>query len=174
MNRDDKAPRAGEQGGTYPSGASVTGWALSPEVASSELVDRSTFVRSARLALGMVAEDVLGIMCVLSTDFKRTSGWIPAGGATIYLVHAIFGFFLVIGAMALVAHVRASGRVPKALAWIGAAGLLVASLGGLATVHEQLRSFGVVVMAIGSLGAVTSYLTAVFLYRQQTSSRGTG
>ncbi|MGH9302777.1 MAG: hypothetical protein ACRDZ5_00030 [Acidimicrobiales bacterium] len=134
-----------------------------------ELIDRSTFFRCARLAAGVIAEDVLGIICIFAVPFHRPSGWIPPVGVAVYLAHAIFGFALVTGAGALILHVRTAGRVPKGIAWLGAAGLAISSIGGLLTSPHQ-RAFGTVLMAVGSLWAAVCYLLPVLMYMKQKSS----
>ncbi len=170
VHEDPEALRARKASRTGDGPLAVFGPDDSELEPSETFVGRSTAFRAARLAAGIGAEGVLGIMCILSTPVDRPGGFWPQKGVPIYLAHSIFGFLLVVGAAALLVHVRASSRVSKAIAWMGAAGVALAGLGGLLTASQQLvRFLGMALMLVGSLWAIASYLMPIVLRRRQQS-----
>ncbi len=120
----------------------------------------SEAIRSARiLAMLICAEFVLGFVALAFVPFGRRSGWFPPEGEAIYLVHAIFGAALVIGATVLVIRSRDCARAIKLSGRFGFAGLLVAAAGGLLVADQSLiRFFGMVLMLIGAALSVFGYM----------------
>ncbi len=135
---------------------------LEAEDSGSEVrrgVDPATRRLAVRLAAGVGAEVVIGIMAVLAVPFDRPAGFVPDRGVVIYLTHSVLGFFLTLAAAALVVLTRRSGRSSKAIAWMGLIGILLAGLGGLLTAGSSgVRFLGVATMLVGAVWAGFSYL----------------
>jgi integral membrane protein len=116
-------------------------------------------------------ELLLGIMGLLTIPITRPSGWLPARGQSVYLVHALVGLLLVIGAVALLVRVKGSGRISRLVGWIGFVGVAVAGAGGLLTEAESLVRFcGLALMSIGGVIAAFAYLIPTFLGSQRRVS----
>jgi hypothetical protein len=103
-------------------------------------------------------EFLLGIAALFSVPAGRPSGWIPDKAATIYLLHAVVGLPLTIGAVALVVLVRGSARPLRAAGWVGFCAVAVAGIGGLLTASHGLRLFGMALMFVGPMVATFAYL----------------
>ena len=137
-----------------------------PAVAANRtsVVEPATARRSMRLAVAVVIEVALGTAALLVTPVGRPSGWLPAQGRVIYLVHAFVGLLIVLGALALVVHVRAAGRNEKMVAWTGLVAVFLAGAGGLLTEAQSLvRFLGLSLMAVGTCMALFAYLIPTFL-----------
>jgi integral membrane protein len=120
----------------------------------------SEVIRSARiLAVLICAEFVLGFVALALVPFGRRSGWFPPKGEAIYLVHAIFGAALVIGATVLLIRSRDCTRAIKLSGRFGFAGLLLAAAGGLLVADQSLiRFLGMTLMLIGAALSVFGYM----------------
>jgi hypothetical protein len=120
--------------------------------------------RAARLAIAVGCELLLGIAVVVVVPLSRPSGWLPAQGDVVYLVHAAFGAFITLGSFALVLHVRGAGRLPGIVAWMGLSGIALACGGGLLTdFHSLIRLLGIAFMFVGTVCAGLSYLIPTFV-----------
>jgi phage shock protein PspC (stress-responsive transcriptional regulator) len=128
------------------------------------VVSRGLRHHAARLVAGTVVEVIAGLVAVFLVPFGRPQGWLPAEGSAAYLVHAVFGGFLLLGSLVFVFRVRASARVIRAASWTGLAGVAVAGAGGLLTVDRSLiRFLGIAVMFVGAAVAFFGYLTPLLL-----------
>jgi hypothetical protein len=114
------------------------------------------------LALLVGVEFVMGIATLASVPTGRASGWIPTDGTVIYLVHAVVGVPLVIGAVLFLVHVGGSTRINALSAWIGGVGVAVAGAGGVLSVAHPVRLVGLALMFVGSVAAGFGYLLPAF------------
>lgn len=121
--------------------------------------DRWLEVLSTCLAALVGVEFLLGMLTLFALQTGRPSGWLPRTGDAVYLAHGIVGLPLGLGALALVSLVRRSSRLLWACAWCGAIGVAIAGFGGLLTTVHALRTWGMSLMALGSLLASISYVT---------------
>ncbi len=145
--------------------------AMTPEAggeAAAEGVEGTTARGALALVMLIGLEFVLGIAAVLSLSFDRPSGWLPARGEAVYLVHAVLGVVVALGATALVIHARRLTRIHRIVGWIGLCGVAVAGLGGILTEGQSLvRFLGMALMFVGPIIAVFGYLIPVFLRLQR-------
>jgi integral membrane protein len=135
-------------------------------------IDRTT-VRLARTLVGLVTvEFLVGIAAVIAIPFSRPSGWVPAKGGAVYLVHSILGVIVVAGAVVLVFRLRGAARTALVVGWLGLVSLVVASAGGLLTeARSTLRFFGMALMLIGTAFAAFSYMIPTMLTSSRRTSR---
>jgi hypothetical protein len=121
-----------------------------------------------RLAVATGGVSVLGVVALVFVPLERPSGWLPAQGEVVYLLHALGGLALTGRALELVVRGRRSGRVVRIVGWTGAAGVAMAGVGGLLTeAHSALRFLGIAVMFVGAVWAGFAYLVPTLLRRQQ-------
>jgi len=114
------------------------------------------------------SEFVLGTMTLFSVPVSRPSGWLPAKGEIVFLVHAVFGFLLALAAIALAVRLRAS-RAARIAAWMGFSGVALAGVGGLLTDARSLVRFtGIALMFVGSVVAGFGYLVPLLLGSRRT------
>ncbi|MHB1988828.1 MAG: hypothetical protein ACYCSF_12750 [Acidimicrobiales bacterium] len=116
---------------------------------------------SVALAVLLGIEFALGIVTALSLSIGRPSGWLPARGEAIYLAHVLVSLPLGFGAAALIVLTRASTRTYKMVGWMGFIGIALAGVGGLLTVAQPARFFGMVLMFVGPTMAGLGYLIPV-------------
>jgi hypothetical protein len=109
------------------------------------------------MMIGLGLELALGIVALLAVPVHRSNGWIPAEGATIYLIHAVLGGILTLVAMWLVT-VSPRERIVRAGIVIGLAGLVLGAAGGILAVYHASRFAGLVLMFVGTLVAFFGYL----------------
>ncbi|MGO9343548.1 MAG: DUF3817 domain-containing protein [Acidimicrobiales bacterium] len=159
-----RAADAGRAEGTGAGGdapIATDGMSDMPEGGTSPGTGRdSEAIRSARiLAMLICAEFLLGFVALAFVPFGRRSGWVPSKGEVIYLVHAIFGALLVIGATVLLLRSRDCTRAVKLSGRFGFAGLLLAAAGGLLVADESLiRFLGMTLMLMGAALSVFGYM----------------
>jgi|SRR5579872_3294827 len=115
--------------------------------------------RMARALMALVAVDlVLGFVSVFAVPFGRPSGFVPARGAAVYVLHASFGIATVAAAGLLLVRARTSQRVGRVVGWLGFVGVAVAGGGGLLTAARSFPRFvGMAFMLIGTVAAVCAY-----------------
>ena len=129
-------------------------------------IDPLTARLATALAAVVGAEFVLGVVVVFSVPFSRPSGSLPTTGTAVYLVHAMFGVALILGAVALVVRVRGLERTAQTVAWMGLIGVAISGAGGLLTEAQSLTRFlGMALMFIGAMVAGFSYLVPALLRR---------
>jgi hypothetical protein len=136
--------------------APVIGDEIAPEPASG--TEPSGRRLATVLAILVGVEFVLGIVALLFVPTGRPTGWLPNNGTTIYLVHAILGLPLTLGALTLLARVRESTHIYVLSGWIGCVGVAIAGSGGLLTVAHPLRLVGLVFMLVGPIVAGFGYM----------------
>jgi hypothetical protein len=111
------------------------------------------------IAVGVGVQSALGIGVLLAVPYDRPSGWLPSRGETVYLLHAVVGLLLVVGATMLVARVRGGPRPSVGLAWTGLIGIALAGSGGLLSEARSLtRFFGLALMFVGAATAAFAYV----------------
>lgn len=136
-------------------------------VARSEWQSKVTFESTnARLATVLAAlvglELALGIVALVFVPLGRPSDVVPGKGAPVYVAHATVGLALAFGAALLLVRVAQASRISRLSGWIGASGIALASLGGLATVAPPVRIAGMIAMALGTVVAGFAYLFPLF------------
>jgi hypothetical protein len=142
-----------------------------PALTPADGFSRHTTRRAARLAIAVGCELLLGVAVLVVVPLSRPSGWLPAQGEVVYIVHAAFGAFITLGSCALVLHVRGAGRLPGIVAWMGLSGIALACGGGLLTdLHSLIRLLGIAFMFVGTVCAGLSYLIPTFLKLQQRAA----
>jgi hypothetical protein len=120
------------------------------------------------LAVAVGFEFLLGVMTLLSVAVSRPSGWLPAKGEAVYLVHGSCGLLLTLAAVALVVRTRGMSRMSHIAAWLGLAGVSLAGLGGLLSAATSLvRFLGMTLMALGAVLAAFGYLVPILLTRSR-------
>lgn len=138
--------------------------------APSPTMSRPVVRHATRLAVGLGAQLVLGLLALALVPFDRPVGWVPSSGEVVYLLHAIFGFWLLAGSVVFVLQTRSAGRLVRTVAWLGLAGVALAGAGGLLTVDRSLvRFLGILLMFAGSSLAGFSYLTPRLLRTEAPS-----
>jgi len=135
-------------------------------------VDNSTVRLARTLVVLVTAEFLVGIAAVIVIPFSRPSGWVPAKGEAVYLVHALLGVVVVVGAVALVLRLRGAARTALVVGWLGLVSLVVAGTGGLLTeAQSTVRFFGMALMLIGTAFAAFSYMIPTMLTSSRRASR---
>ena len=120
------------------------------------------------LAIAVGIEFLLGVMAVLSVPLDRPSGWLPAKGEALYLVHSFCGLLLLVAAVALIIRTRRMSRASHIAGWLGFTGVSLAGVGGLLTGETSLvRFFGMTLMLLGALVAAFGYMVPVLLVRSR-------
>jgi hypothetical protein len=118
------------------------------------------------LALAVGFEFLLGVMALLSVPVERPSGWLPAKGEAVYLVHGCCGLLLMLAAVALIVRTRGMSRMSHISAWLGLTGVSIAGVGGVLTEATSLvRFLGMTLMLLGAVLAVFGYLVPTLLIR---------
>lgn len=163
----DEEAMTPEGGAAVPAAGSATASRRALEVP----VNRTT-ARLATALVGLIGVDfLLGIGTLMSLPFNRPSGWLPAHGEALYVVHAVLGLVLGIGAVALLIRARGSSRNDQMIGWFGFVGVTLAGVGGVLTEFQSLvRFLGIAFMFIGPLIAGLGYLIPVVLRAQQKTS----
>ena len=110
------------------------------------------------LALLIGVEVAVGIAVVVSVPSGRPSGWLPGSGRSVYLVHAVLGLVIAVGAVTYLVGTRRSGRIDRLSGWIGGTGVALAGVGGLLAAAHPLRLVGFGFMLLGSVTAAFGYL----------------
>jgi small-conductance mechanosensitive channel len=113
------------------------------------------------LMIGVCVEFAAGLFGMLYVPFNRPDGWLSHRGEAIYVLHALLGGLLGVGALAVVLYVftRAPGRrVDRIAAVSGLVGVVVGALGGILCVDHPLRLLGMALMFLGGSVAFFGYL----------------
>ena len=121
-------------------------------------VDGKTAHIAIGLAAGVGVEFLLGVTTLFLVRPGRPSGVLPAQWPVVYLVHAILGLPLALGAVVLLGRVRNAPRISRLSGWVGIVGVGVAGIGGLLTVPHNLRLVGMVIMFLGTVIALFAFL----------------
>lgn len=136
---------------------------LGPVVAAgSRAARRTVTMPTARLATGLAVlvglELGLGVATAVLVPFSRPSGWVPHAGQVVYVLHALLGAPLALGAVVLCARVVGASRIARLSGSIGAVGVAIAGLGGLFTGPHPLRFAGMGLMLLGTVVAGLGFL----------------
>jgi hypothetical protein len=76
----------------------------------------------------------------------------------VYLLHALVGIPLMIDAVVLLLRVKGTSRIGALCGWIGLAGVVLAGVGGIATVAHPVRIVGLGLMLVGTVVAGFGYV----------------
>jgi len=125
--------------------------------AISLTADRSRLVLG--LAVGVGIQSLLGVGVLLAVPYDRPTGWLPSRGEAVYLLHAVVGLLLAVGAAVLIAQLRHGPRPLVGLAWTGLIGIALAGLAGLLSEARSLpRFFGTALMFVGAATSAFAYV----------------
>jgi integral membrane protein len=180
IHEDPEALRARRAPATHSPEASLgVGGSAHPaldQAPAGEVAEESPRRRLAVLfAILVGVESVLGIVALLVLPFGRPSGWLPARGQAVYLVHAVVGLLLGLAAAGLLAGARGSTRADRIAATMGVVGVAIGGLGGLLTVDESLARFvGIALMFVGPVIAGLGYLVPALLRSSTRTSSVVG
>jgi hypothetical protein len=162
IHEDEGAYRARKQhdGGVVPPPATDRGAGGTVATARRRPVvaDAAGDRLSTALAVLVAIELAVGVAVVLLVPLARPSGWLPPRGAAIYLLHAVLGLPLAVGALALLVRTRASDRIARLSGRIGASGVVAAAGGGAMCAEHPLRLAGMALMLAGGVVAGFGYL----------------
>jgi hypothetical protein len=109
----------------------------------------------------VVFELVVGLVGMLYVPLNRPNGWIAHKGEALYLVHALLGGVLGLGALALLLAVvrRADApRLERIGAITGCIGVAVGAIGGIICYAHSLRLLGLAIMFVGVSTAFFGYV----------------
>ena len=122
--------------------------------------DTPSIPRSVWIALvsGVGVEFALGVACLVAVPTNRPGGWIPARGEDLYLVHAVIGGLLGLGALLVLLRALREGSLVLLGAAVGAGGLLLGAGGGMLTVSHSGRLAGIALMLGGTFVALSGFL----------------
>lgn len=131
-------------------------------------VEPSTVRWATVLAVAVGVEFLLGVMALLSVPMDRPSGWLPAKGEAVFLVHSGCGLLLMLAAIGLIVRTRGMSRASHIAGWLGFTGVSLAGVGGLLTGETSLvRFFGMTLMLLGAVVAAFGYMVPVMLMRSR-------
>jgi hypothetical protein len=116
------------------------------------------FSRWVLIDAAVTLEAVLGLFEIRLVPLGRPSGWDPAQARVLYLVHAVIGTLLGIGAVVLVIGARRADRLVRIGSITGFSGIVVAGGGGLMTAYHETRLIGMGLMFIGFSTSFFGYL----------------
>ena len=102
-------------------------------------------------------ELALGIGTLVVVPYHRPDVWLPAQGHLLYLIHAVLGGALGLGSVVLLRAARQAPRIAHLGTIVGFVGVLVAAVGGLASVDHPTRLLGVGLMLVGVVVAGFGY-----------------
>ena len=102
-------------------------------------------------------ELALGIGTLVVVPYDRPDVWLPAHGHLLYLLHAALGGALGLGALVLLLAARRATRLAHLGSIVGFVGILLAAVGGVASVDHPTRLLGVGLMLIGATVAGFGY-----------------
>jgi hypothetical protein len=119
--------------------------------------------RRAGILMGSLVglELVLGIGTLVVVPYDRPDAWLPAHGHLLYLLHATLGGVLGLGALVLLLAARQAPRLAHLGTIVGFVGILLAAVGGVASVAHPTRLLGVGLMLIGVVVAGFGYVMLI-------------
>lgn len=123
---------------------------------TSQGVHRSAWIV---MMVGVCVEFAVGIAALLFVPYSRPNEWIPHQAEALYLVHAIGGGVLAIGAATVLAGSLGAGRIARLGALIGLIGIALGAGGGVLAVYHPLRVAGMALMFVGGTVAFFGYIT---------------
>lgn len=157
VHEDPDVYRARKQG----DGAGTPGTAGSGTLAAPLrrlTVGRTTAQMATVLAVLVGLELAVGVAAIALVPPGRPSGWEPTKGLAVYLVHAVLGGPVAVGAGLLLARTRGGSRIARISGSTGAVGVALACVGGLLTGSHPLRLAGMGLMLLGTVVAGFGYL----------------
>jgi hypothetical protein len=107
---------------------------------------------------GVCAEFTAGIAALFLVPFSRPNEWISTRSEAVYLVHAILGGVLVLGAMAILIPASREGRLAWSCAIVGFVGIALGAAGGFLSIYHRWRLLGLALMFLGAMLAFFAYL----------------
>ena len=140
----------------------ASAYLLSQSAPKSDVSDvtlhRSLFVA---MLVGTIAEFFIGGAELFYVPLNRPTGWLAHHGQAIYVVHALFGMALGIGALAVFGAAVTTARlvqVDRTAAIGGLMGVAVGAFGGALSYERSLRLFAIAFMVLGVAVAFFCYL----------------
>jgi hypothetical protein len=120
------------------------------------------------LAVAVGFEFLFGVMALFAVPVSRPSGWLPAKGEAVYLVHGFWGLLLMLVALAFILRTRGMSRTAHIAAWLGLVGVSLAGVGGLLTEATSLvRFLGMALMLLGGFLAAFGYRVPTLIIRSR-------
>jgi hypothetical protein len=119
---------------------------------------RSLFVA---MMVGTIAEFFIGCAELFYVPLNRPTGWLAHHGQAIYVVHALFGMALALGALYVFATAVTTPnliQVYRTAAIGGFMGVAVGAFGGALSYERSLRLFAIAFMVLGVAVAFFCYL----------------
>lgn len=113
------------------------------------------------LALLVPVELGLGIAVLAAVPSGRPTALVPATGRIVYLLHAVLGLVLTVGALAYLLRTRNGDHLGRMSGVIGFTGVAVAAAGGALAVAHPLRLVGGGLMLLGALSAELGFVIPV-------------
>jgi hypothetical protein len=107
----------------------------------------------------ILVEAVVGIWALIVVPNNRPDAALPTDGRAVYLVHAVIGVALGIGALVLILTRRRTNRLSFNCALVGLISTAVAGAGGSLTTYKSDRLLGAALMLVGTVVAAFAYLT---------------
>jgi hypothetical protein len=113
------------------------------------------------MMVGVVAEFVIGGAELFYVPLNRPTGWLAHKGETIYVVHALLGSALGIGAFYVVVMALTTPflvQVQRTAAIGGFLGVATGAFGGVLSYEKSLRIYAIALMFFGVAVAIFCYL----------------
>lgn len=113
------------------------------------------------MMVGTIAEFIIGVAQLFYVPLNRPTGWLPHHGEAIYVVHALLGAALGIGALYVLARAVATADlvpVNRTAAIGGFIGLSIGAFGGALSYERSLRLFAIAFMFLGAAVTLVCYL----------------
>jgi hypothetical protein len=107
----------------------------------------------------IMVESVVGVWALIVVPNNRPDAALPTDGRAVYLVHAVIGAALGIGALVLILTRGRTNRLSFNCALVGLIGTAVAGAGGSLTTYKSDRLLGAALMLVGAVVAAFAYLT---------------
>jgi hypothetical protein len=119
--------------------------------------------RRAGVVMGSLVgvELALGIGTLVVVPYHRPDSWLPAQGHLVYLIHAALGGALGLGSVVLLLATRRAPRIAHLGTVVGLVGVLLAAVGGVASMAHPTRLLGVGLMLVGAVVAGFGYVMLI-------------
>jgi hypothetical protein len=109
----------------------------------------------------IAVETGFGIAALVVVPVGRPNGAVPTTGEGVYVVHAVVGMVLGLGAALLLLRHLGGARLYFTSALVGFLGVALGAVGGVLAVYKPERFLGIGLMLVGALAAGFAYLTPI-------------
>jgi len=109
----------------------------------------------------VVVELAIGIGTLVVVPYDRPTVWLPVQGRLLYLVHAALGAIVGLGSVVVFLAARRAPRILHLGSIVGFVGVVLAAVGGAASLGRPTRLLGVGLMLLGAVVAGFGYLMLV-------------